>query len=152
MNDVFFLCVFAGTDPIAFSVALTSSITVSPGDIIKFNYVFVDTNGVYNPNVGIFTIPQTGVYEVNVNMFKATTSTYNHAFADLYVNETPLTGLENYYPDGEGTAHSSCTIIREFTKENTLYVQAANPANYWGDYLARSQFNVKYLGEVPQGV
>ena len=141
---------FPVTDPIALSVALTDIITVTDGDTINFNYVFIDTHGLYNPNVGIFTIPQTGIYEVNVNLYKSPSSIYNDAIADLFVNNTPLTRIHNYDSHGTGRAHSSCTIIREFTIGHTLHVRARNTASYFGDSLARSQFNVKYLGEVSQ--
>ena len=126
---------------------------MSEGDIIKFDYVFIDTHWLYNPNGGIFTIPLTGIYEVNVNLYKGASGTYDGVHADLYVNDTPLTRISKNVNslDGWGTAHSSCTIIREFIIGNTLYVQAGNSASYFGDYFARSQFNVKYLGEVLQG-
>ena len=79
---------FAVMEPIVLGTALTHIVTETPGQIIRFNTVLIDTAGVYDQNVGIVTIPQTGVYEVNVNLFKDFPIAFNNAIADLYVNDT----------------------------------------------------------------
>ena len=144
---------FAATEPIALSVALERDINVKEEDIIKFDFVFINTHKSYNPKRGIFTVPQTGIYEIHVNMYKGSRSFYNDVAASLFVNKTRLTFIDTFlYPDGFGTAHSSCTIIREFTIGDNLYIKALYSGAYYGDGGARSQFNVKYLGEVHQGI
>ena len=138
-------------EPLAFSAALTNTIEVSEGDVIKFDFEFVDTHGLHNPDVGIITIPETGIYEVNVNIFKYIQEENNIVYADLCVNSAPLTRIYHRYKiDTEATAHGSVTIIREFTIGNTLYVRAGNAATYFGDVPSRSQFNVKYLGKMQE--
>ena len=135
---------------IAFSASLANPITVSGGDIIKFEYEFIDTHNMHNPNVGYYTIPQSGIYEVNVNLYKGGSSSYNDAVADLYVNEVLLTRIWNRYADSPDRAHSSCSIIHEFTIGNTLYVQAGIAGSYYGEpSVSFSQFNIKYLGAAP---
>ena len=143
---------FPATGPIAFSAALTSTITVSEGDVIKFDYEFVDTHDLHNPNIGTFTIPLTGIYEVNVNLCKASGANFNNAVADLYVDDTQLTRVYNRYADETDISHSSCSIIREFTIGNTIYVRAASSVSYLGQSVKYSQFNIKYLGSASEGV
>ena len=140
---------FAVTDPIALSVGLTTTIETSEGDTIAFDYVFIDTHNSYIPETGAFLIPQTGIYEVNVNLYKADYdgNDYDGAIVDLYVNDTPLARLRNDVA-GSDTAHSSCTVIREFVVDDAVYVQTESSTTYFGDSIARSQFNVNYLGEL----
>ena len=130
-------------EPVAFSAALNNPIEVSEGDVVKFDFEFIDTHGLHNLDVGIVTIPQTGVYEVNVNLYKNTGTVYNQVSADLYVNESALARLYNrYVTDTQATAHGTVMIIHELTIGNTLYVRAGNAGSIYGDGFARSQFNV----------
>ena len=144
LSAIHILCV-----SVAFSAALTSDTTVSTGDIIKFDYEFIDTHGLHNPTLGTFTIPQTGIYEVNVNLFKSGSVLYNDVAADIYVDDTQLTRLRNSSTDEADRASSSSSLIHEFTIGNTLYIRAGTSGTFFGNSLRYSQFNIKYLGTSP---
>ena len=77
---------FPVTQPVACSVALGTTVTLSAGDIIKFDHIFLDTHNYYNPDLGIFTIRTTGIYEINAAVYKATGDAYNDVQADLWLN------------------------------------------------------------------
>ena len=94
----------------------------------------------------------TGIYEVNVNLYKASGTSYNDALADLYVGDTQLVRIANRYADASDISHSSCSIIRKFTIGNTLYVRASKEVSYYGSSVKYSQFNIKYLGSASEGV
>ena len=137
---------------LAFSASLSSIISVNEGDIIKFDKVITDTREMYNPNLGIYTIPQSGLYEVNVNLFKANGITYDDTAADLCVDDKTLTRIWNTYSTGAVRSHSSTVIINEFTFGNTLYIKAFNTGTHYGSSQSHSQFNIKYLGEASKDV
>ena len=144
--------VFPATQPVAFSAALANTIELPAGDIIKFDHIFIDTHGLYNPNVGIYTIPLTGIYEITATIFKAGGSGYNDAQAEVMVNDELLSRLYNYTPvDVSSRLHSSSSIIIRLTIGDTLYVKTATSVIYNSSGQA-SQFSVKYLGESPEHV
>ena len=146
LSAVHILCV-----SVAFSAALANDTTVSTGDIIKFDYEFIDTHGLHNPTLGTFTVPQTGIYEVSLNLYKNAGRLYDDVIADIYVNDTRLTRLRNRYADATDQASSSSSVIREFTIGSTLYIRAGTSGTYYGSSFHYSQFNIKYLGTYPLG-
>ena len=119
--------------PIAFSVAKNTTQSVISGDIIKFEHEFIDTHGLFNADLGTFTVPQTGIYEFKLTLYKPSSSTYNNGYGDVYVGNTFLTRMNLYFAnDTSATAHSTSTVIREFNIGDTVYVRAANTVPIYG--------------------
>ena len=59
---------FTGRTVVAFSVALTQSVTVLGGDKVVFNQVLYDENCDYNRSTGDFIAAANGVYEFNFHL------------------------------------------------------------------------------------
>ena len=129
----------------------TTTQSVSAGDNILFDEELIDTHDTYNPIFGIYIVPEAGLYEVIVTLYKAYGSTYNSVIGELYVGDTFLTTIYNrYYSDTSATAHSTSSIIQEFQVGDTLRVEADSSGSFYGSTSYRaSQFSAKYVGPAP---
>ena len=128
---------------------MTQSVTA--GDNILFEEEMIDTHDTFNPTYGVYAIPEDGLYEVIVTLYKYTSSTYNDVYADLYLDDTFLTRINNdFSSDTAAAAHSTSSIIREFLAGDRIHVVAGTSGSFYGSTVYRaSQFSAKYVGAAP---
>eukprot|EP00923_Selenidium_pygospionis_P056163 GHVN01097805.1.p1 GENE.GHVN01097805.1~~GHVN01097805.1.p1 ORF type:complete len:216 (-),score=6.83 GHVN01097805.1:201-848(-) len=135
--------------PMCFSAVKTSTQSVVSGDKILFEEELVDTHDTFSPVLGVYGIPQTGVWEVIVTLYKPYTSaSYNDVTARLYVGTTFLTRIDlRTYNSNYDVTHSTSTIIRQFNAGDALSVQSASTGSFYGNTgYKSSQFSAKLLG------
>lgn len=136
---------------IAFSAVKTATQQASAWDNILFDDVQLDTHGSYYPALGVYFVPEAGIYEVIVTLFKGTSPVYNGAYADLYSGNVFLARVYHWLSaDTSATASGTASVIRRFRAGDALRVVS----RYWDTYYASprmkaSQFSAKYLGPAP---
>ena len=137
--------------PVCFTAVKTTTQSVSDGEGIIFDEELIDTHDTYNPTYGTFIVPQDGIYEISVTMYKSTSSTYNDMSFNLYLFNIFMAEINIYFgSDTAASAHSTSTIIRELRAMDSLQVRAGSSGSVYGSTSSKaSQFSAKYLGQAP---
>ncbi|KAI4904175.1 hypothetical protein NFI96_004556 [Prochilodus magdalenae] len=128
---------------VAFSAALTATVTDSNGDAdLVFSHVITNIGGGYNPKTGVFTAPTRGVY-----YFRFTVWCYNSGYYTgiyLYKNNDVQTYLYTYNYDGYGKFISGGvtvqlevgdTVRTKIPKDYYIYHTGTNPNIFSGFML-----------------
>lgn len=89
---------------------------------MKFDGVWSNKGGAYDPNTGVFIAPKPGLYNfVVVGLSLSGTSLYTH----LWHNKTPTAGI---YPSGSGHNTGTVDVYLELAKNDEVYVRTKTPS------------------------
>lgn len=99
----------------AFTASLTSSITLQPNEVLKFDKVWLNIGNVYDPSTGVFTVPRNGLYFVSSTVMA---SRGLHLHCHLWKNNQSDVGIF-------GTDYSTGTLntVMALKKGDRIYAK-----------------------------
>lgn len=99
----------------AFTASLTSSITLQPNEVLKFDKVWLNIGNVYDPSTGVFTVPRNGLYFVSSTVMA---SRGLHLHCHLWKNNQSDVGMF-------GTDYSTGTLntVMALKKGDRIYAK-----------------------------
>ena len=117
----------AGGNDVAFRATLASdSATESDTDMaqVPFDTVTFDTHGNWNNSTYKYMIPETGYYQVSINIrFKnITNGDYCYPMVETSASDTPIAGIE--YVSAGGAAQVAASDVAYLTKGTEVWVRA----------------------------
>ncbi|XP_071166187.1 uncharacterized protein [Mytilus edulis] len=103
----------------AFSASLTRSKSLSAGEIVKFDKVWINIGSGYDPNTGVFTAPEPGVYQFAYTITKVNS---NNILAHLYKNEMKTVAI---YPSttDSGLEMGTMNMVLQLQKADRVYIK-----------------------------
>ena len=103
--DIFRLVI--GKERPAFTASLVGQVTLSGmKTILKFDHVILNREGGYDPKIGIFTAPRTGLYQISVTIM----SNAGKA-SDVYIAKNDLVLLRLYGAAIHGSTETANPVL-----------------------------------------
>nr|XP_022295179.1 cerebellin-3-like isoform X3 [Crassostrea virginica] len=127
-------------DIVGFHALLTTtSVSMSSGEVIKFNHVITNIGEGYNSSTGIFTAPVTGYYEFIVTIMAQSGNTF--------ISKVLIHGTDYYchaYGSSQSQAQGMCDIIFHLSSGQTAKVAQHSGSALYGNSF--SSFSGHLIG------
>ena len=127
--------------PVAFFATLSSDIQhVGQNQLIVFDRVVTNVGNAYNPHVGVFTAPVTGIYGFSVSLIDYMGHTNEYKF---YKNNDAISRIFLHAPDAGHHESTSQTIVLQLSKGDDVTLR-----NMYGDESLRGDNYCSFAGFV----
>ncbi|XP_071121335.1 complement C1q tumor necrosis factor-related protein 6-like [Mytilus edulis] len=127
----------------AFAASLTASKIFGTGEVVKFNKVWTNVNNDYDPNTGVYTAPEPGVYQ-----FSCSVMAQNNKQLRVYLwknNERTVAIHAGYASYNMGTLNMILDLVKgdkvyikqQVERQTYIYSEPTSNFNMFSGYLIR---------------
>ncbi|XP_071140630.1 complement C1q-like protein 2 isoform X2 [Mytilus edulis] len=99
----------------AFTASLTHTKALGSNEVMKFDKIWLNNGGIYNPNTGVFTVPMNGLYLVSSSMM-------SYGVKQLHCHLVK-NGQSNVGAFGKEYSQGTLNAVMNLQKDDKLFIK-----------------------------